>query len=169
MGLLSSFWNDQSGAIVSAELIAVSTVGVLGSTVGLNMLATSVNGEFKEMSHAVRSLNQSYSVAGHQSCRAWSAGSFYVQPDVKKSIAELDAAFVGDQAPPPKEPKSDGQQKKRKGKKGEKGDKNREKNSDQDEAAFAVPDESSLGEPDPVAPEDDASRVETTVAPALEV
>lgn len=164
MRLLRSFWNDQTGAIVSAELIAVSTVGVLGSTVGLNMLATSVNGEFQEMSHAVRSLNQSYSVAGHQSCRAWTAGSFYVQPDAQKSIADLDAAFVGDQAAPVTKEKSEGEPKKRKSDK-----KKRNKQDDQDEAAFAVPDESSLGEPDPVAPEDDASQVETTVESAPEV
>ena len=161
MRLWHSFWRDECGALVSAELITVATVGVLGGTVGLNMLGTSVNGEFRELSHAVRSLNQSYTVSGFSSCRAWTAGSEYIQPNAQQSIADLDAAFVGDLAQPEPEQKPDAKQEK---KKGAKGAKKKSKPAD-DEAAFVVPDESSLGEADKVEAEDDASRVETTIEP----
>ncbi|MES2793150.1 MAG: hypothetical protein V4719_26300 [Planctomycetota bacterium] len=162
MSVWRSFLSDEVGAIVSAELIAVSTLGVLGGTMGLNMLSTSVEGEFRELSHAVRSLNQSYAYTGHVSARAWTAGSCYTQRDVQQSISELDAEFVGDRAQPLEQP---AQPPKKRNKKERKADKKAEV---QDEAAFLQPDESTLGEPDLVAPEDDASKIETTIEPSPE-
>lgn len=161
MRLWESFWRDECGALVSAELITVATVGVLGGTAGLNMLGTSVNGEFRELSHAVRSLNQSYTVSGFSSCRAWTAGSEYIQPNAQQSIADLDAAFVGDLAQPAPDQKPDAKQEKKKGAK-------RKLKPADDEAAFVIPDESSLGEADKVEADDDASRVETTIEPTPE-
>lgn len=80
---------DETGLVLSAESVMIGTVGVLGAVVGLNMVTTSVDAELKEMAFAIRSLDQSYGYVGHQSCHAWSAGSYYRQPDVNKSLAEL--------------------------------------------------------------------------------
>lgn len=162
MPVWRSLWRDEAGAVVSAELIAVSTLGVLGGTVGMNMLATSVDGEFREVSHAVRSLNQSYYVAGHVSPRAWTANSFYTQRDVKESIAELDAEFVGDRAAPHREDRRPSKRHKERDRQDE------DEIENQGDAAFLMPDESSLGDLNRVEPEDDASQVETTIEAAPE-
>ncbi len=89
MNLLKNFWSDEAGFVVSAELVMLGTVGVLGATVGLSAASTAVNDEMLEFSHAIRSLDQSYHVEGHQSCRAWTASSSYRQQDVDISRADL--------------------------------------------------------------------------------
>ena len=89
MSLLRDLWNDESGLIMSAETVTLGTVGVLGAVVGMNAAGTAVNDELKEMSGALRSLDQSYGYAGQRSCRAWTAGSCYVQQDVRQSLTEI--------------------------------------------------------------------------------
>ena len=91
---LRDFWNDESGAILSAELVTVGTVAVIGTTVGLNTVATSVNAELTDLAQAFRSLNQSYSVRGFSSCRASTAGSSFVQESVVVSVQSLCACAV---------------------------------------------------------------------------
>ncbi|QGQ23200.1 hypothetical protein F1728_11180 [Gimesia benthica] len=89
MKLLTNFWRDEAGLVMSAELVMLGTVGVIGATVGLSAASTAINDELVEFSHAIRSLDQSYEVQGHTSCRAWTAGSSYRQQDVEKSLADL--------------------------------------------------------------------------------
>lgn len=89
MNLLNTFWNEEAGLVMSAELVVLGTVGVLGATVGLSAASTAINDELIEFSHAIRSLDQSYHVEGHQSCRAWTAASSYKQQDVEISRADL--------------------------------------------------------------------------------
>jgi len=89
MRLWKMLWHDERGAVLAAEVVMVGTVAVLATVVGLNVAARAVNEELTEFSHAIRSLDQSYEFFGHQSCRAWTAGSYYRQPDVQQSISEL--------------------------------------------------------------------------------
>ncbi len=89
MNLFKELWDDESGLILSAEAVTVGTVGVLGAIVGLQAAGSAINGELKEMAGAIRSLDQSYAFAGHRGCGAWTAGSYYVQPCVQQSLAEL--------------------------------------------------------------------------------
>lgn len=89
MKLLMNFWQDEAGLVMSAELVMLGTVGVIGATVGLSAASTAINDEMVEFSHAIRSLDQSYEVQGHTSCRAWTASSSYHQQDVEKSLADL--------------------------------------------------------------------------------
>ncbi|MEK6259137.1 MAG: hypothetical protein AABP62_11025 [Planctomycetota bacterium] len=91
MQLVKDLWQDEYGLILSAEAVTVGTVGVLGAVVGMNMAATAVDEEMKEFAFAIRSLDQSYGYAGHQSCGAWSAGSCYRQPDVQVSLNDMRA------------------------------------------------------------------------------
>jgi hypothetical protein len=86
---LRTFWNDETGFVISAELVAVGTVAVIGTTVGLKTLATAMTGELNDMARAVRSLDQSYSFQGFSSSRAWTAGSSFIQEPVAQSIADL--------------------------------------------------------------------------------
>ncbi len=89
MQLVNDLWRDEYGLIVSAEAVTVGTLGVLGAVVGLNMASEAVDAELKEFAFAIRSLDQSYGYVGHQSCRAWSAGSSYRQQDVQVSLNDL--------------------------------------------------------------------------------
>lgn len=102
MRLWNRLWRDQSGAVLSAEVVLLGTVGVLGVTAGLSTVSHAVDAELKEVGFAIRSLDQSYGYCGHQSCCAWTAGSYYAQPNVKDSLVDLgtqgeaDAAAIRD-------------------------------------------------------------------------
>ena len=89
MSVLRSLWADECGAILSAELVMVGTLGVIGGTVGLAAASQAVNDELKEFAYAIRSLDQSYCVGGQRGCNAWTAGSCYQQPAVEESLADL--------------------------------------------------------------------------------
>lgn len=89
MNRLWELWHDDEGAVVTAELALLGTVGVLGGVVGLNVMARSVNDELAEVAFAFRSLDQSYHVSGFQGSGACVAGSGYIQQDVETSLAEL--------------------------------------------------------------------------------
>jgi len=89
MNILSQLWIDEQGSVLSAEVATVATIAVLGATAGLSTVTTAINGELLESAHAFRSLNQSYSVCGFASRRAYSAGSCYTQPLVSKSLEAL--------------------------------------------------------------------------------
>jgi Flp pilus assembly pilin Flp len=62
--LLTHFWNDEHGMIVTAEMVVIGTVGVLATIVGVDLLATSVTLELNDLSNAFLKLNQSYSYTG---------------------------------------------------------------------------------------------------------
>ncbi|QDT39165.1 hypothetical protein [Stratiformator vulcanicus] len=89
MRILKDLWSDDAGVLLSAEAVVLGTVGVVGATVGLNMMANSINAELKETAFAIRSLDQSYHVEGHATSTAWTAASGYTQPPVEKSLREL--------------------------------------------------------------------------------
>jgi hypothetical protein len=80
------FWNDDRGIVVSAELVLVLTVAVLGVLVGLAECRTAIVAEFGDLSAAFGHLNQSYGFAGLHGCwnpcgggwRSWIAGSSFV-------------------------------------------------------------------------------------------
>lgn len=89
MRCIKDFVRDDGGAVLSAEAVLLGTVGILGATVGLNLLAGSVNDELRDVAYGFRSLDQSYSVAGHCSCTAWTAGSCFRQEPVEVSLAAM--------------------------------------------------------------------------------
>lgn len=89
MKRLFGWVRDETGAVLSAEAALLGTMGVLGVVVGANLFAGSVNGELRDVAYSFRSLDQSYSVAGHCSPTAWTAGSGYTQEPVDVSLAEL--------------------------------------------------------------------------------
>lgn len=70
--LLNKLYNDEAGFIVSAELVLVSTIAVLGMVVGLSELSWNVNEELEDVGSAFASVNQSYhakGASGHKACR----------------------------------------------------------------------------------------------------
>jgi hypothetical protein len=82
-------WQDECGLVLSAETVMIGTLGVVGAVVGVNAASTAVDQELKEFAGAIRSLDQSYGFVGHQSCRAWTAGSYYRQAPVQQALADL--------------------------------------------------------------------------------
>jgi len=89
MKLLHELWHDESGSIVSAELVLLGTLGVIGAGIGAAAVGDSVESELEELSYSIRSLDQSYYHQGFKGCGAWTAGSSYTQPPVEESRAEL--------------------------------------------------------------------------------
>jgi hypothetical protein len=62
--MVKNFLNDEAGFIISAELILVSTILVIGLIVGLVELQASILHELNDVGEAFGSLSQSYSYAG---------------------------------------------------------------------------------------------------------
>lgn len=61
---MKNFWNDEAGVIVSAEIVLVATILVLGMIVGLVELQTAVVAELGDLSVAFGNLDQSYLTSG---------------------------------------------------------------------------------------------------------
>jgi hypothetical protein len=105
MKTLQELWCDESGSVICTELVLVGTVGVLGATVGMNLIAKSLNEEMKDLAFALRSLDQSYSVRGFSSGGASTAGSCYTQRPVKETLAAMEAEWNA----PAKQPDAEAQ------------------------------------------------------------
>ncbi|MDA0833678.1 MAG: hypothetical protein O2955_07980 [Planctomycetota bacterium] len=71
MNLLQKLWNDDLGVIISAELILVSTIMVLGLITGMTCLQEAIVGEFKDLAGAFSALDQSYYFKGMRGCFNW--------------------------------------------------------------------------------------------------
>ncbi len=86
--LTKQLWTDECGFLISAELILIISLGVIGSVIGLTCLRNAVTAEFRDLAGAIRSLDQSYSFTGQQGCwtrcgiKAWTSGSSFIQARV---------------------------------------------------------------------------------------
>ena len=76
--MMKKLWNDEVGAVVSAELVLVLTILVIGMIVGLAAVRDAVVTELADVAQAIANINQSYSypaVTGHLS---GTAGGLFV-------------------------------------------------------------------------------------------
>jgi hypothetical protein len=55
---------DEHGFIISAELVLVLTIAVLGMVVGLTAVRDSITEELNDLAHAFGAINQSYNYNG---------------------------------------------------------------------------------------------------------
>jgi len=62
MSLIKRLWNDEAGFIVSAELVLIGTIAVLGMIVGLSAARDGVTSELADVGGAINNLNQSYTI-----------------------------------------------------------------------------------------------------------
>ena len=74
----SKLASDEHGFIISAELVLVMTIAVLGMVVGLAAVRDSVTHELNDLSHAFGAVNQSYSVTGLKKGRHYGEVHAYV-------------------------------------------------------------------------------------------
>ena len=81
--MLRRLWSDEAGVIISAELVLVGTILVVGMIVGLVELQTSVVDELNDLGEAIGSTNQTFvtsSIAGIKTSgdpKAITAGSYF--------------------------------------------------------------------------------------------
>ena len=62
---------DEHGFIISAELVLVMTIAVLGMVVGLTAVRDSITQELNDVAHAFGSINQSYNYNGLKKDRCY--------------------------------------------------------------------------------------------------
>ena len=75
--MLKRLWSEEVGAIVSAEIMLVATILVIGMIVGLKSVRDSVVTELADVAQAFANVSQSYSYSGVAGHHAFSgAGSF---------------------------------------------------------------------------------------------
>jgi hypothetical protein len=67
--MMKTLWNDEAGVILSAELVLIGTILVLGMIVGLVELQCSIVAELSDLSSAFGNLNQSYTISGFGSSK----------------------------------------------------------------------------------------------------
>lgn len=60
--MLRTFWNDEDGFLISAELVIIATLLVLGLIVGFVQVQVALLGELGDIACAIGSFNQSFSV-----------------------------------------------------------------------------------------------------------
>lgn len=74
--LFTALLNDENGFMVSAELILIATIAVLGIVVGLSEISFAVNNELEDVASAIGSVNQSFYVNGiHSEGKGCTAGT----------------------------------------------------------------------------------------------
>jgi len=76
MKVLTQLWGDEQGFVVSAELVLIGTILVIGMIVGLATVRDQVVQELGDFALAIAQVNQSYSfsgITGHTSSTAGSA------------------------------------------------------------------------------------------------
>ena len=86
--MLKRLWSEEVGAIVSAEIMLVATILVIGMIVGLKSVRDSVVTELADVAQAFANVSQSYSYSGVAGHHAFSgAGSFTDASDFCDTLA----------------------------------------------------------------------------------
>src|SRR5262245_33287117 len=76
--MMKKLWNDEAGFIVSAELVLVATILVIGMITGLTSVRDAVITELADVGGAIGSINQSFAYGGASAHCANTAGSAFV-------------------------------------------------------------------------------------------
>ncbi len=75
--LFAALINDEAGFIISAELVLVSTIAVLGMIVGLSEVALNVNNELEDVGSAFGAINQTYNLQGIKGHQGYISGTSF--------------------------------------------------------------------------------------------
>lgn len=84
LNLLKALRQDEHGVILSAEIVIIGSLLVIGLITGLTCLQKSVNGELQDLAGAIGALDQTYSFSAHRKagyngqCCAYTAGSSFL-------------------------------------------------------------------------------------------
>jgi hypothetical protein len=75
--MLLRLWKEETGAIVSAEIMLVATILVIGVVVGLKSVRDSVVTELADVAQALANVNQSCSYSATAGHHAFTAGAAF--------------------------------------------------------------------------------------------
>ena len=75
--MFQRLWKDEAGAVISAEIVLVATILVIGMVVGLKSVRDSVVTELADIAQAIANIDQSYSYSGILGHATQTTGSFY--------------------------------------------------------------------------------------------
>jgi hypothetical protein len=70
-------WIEDQGAIVSAEIVLIASILIIGVIVGLKSVRDSVVTELADVAQAIANVNQSYSYSGTAGHHAFTAGASF--------------------------------------------------------------------------------------------
>ena len=73
--MFKSLLQDEAGFIVSAELVLISTVVVVGLVVGLSEVQHAIVSELNDVGDAFGSINQSFCFSGFSVCKKGGCGA----------------------------------------------------------------------------------------------
>lgn len=96
LNLLNTLRRDENGVILSAEIVIVGSILVIGMITGMTCLQQAVNGELRDVAGAIGALDQSYSFSSHRKpgingqCCAYTAGSAFVNCEQKEQDCQHD-------------------------------------------------------------------------------
>ncbi len=107
--MMHNFWNDDRGFIVSAELVLVATILVIGMIVGLTEVQHAVVQELNDVGDAIGAVNQSFFFTGFSARKDFGGGqkSFTVGSTFRDTVDECDRnqCTLSCSAPQPEQPK----------------------------------------------------------------
>lgn len=75
--LLHRLWQEDSGALLSAELMLIASILVVGVIVGLSAFRDSVVTELADVAQAIANVDQSYSYSGVSGHHTYSGGGAF--------------------------------------------------------------------------------------------
>jgi Flp pilus assembly pilin Flp len=84
--MLHNFWKDESGFIVSAELVLIATILVIGIIVGMVEIQWAIVGELNDVGDAIGSLNQGFQFTGFTSFKTQSSSGNTIKAQFFGSI-----------------------------------------------------------------------------------
>ncbi len=98
MKMLHRLWNDETGMVVSSELVFVTSIAAIGMIVGLSAARDGITSELADVGDSVTEYNQGYQVASIQGHGAALSGSQYLDStdfcDVADSVAIKDEGCI---------------------------------------------------------------------------
>jgi hypothetical protein len=110
VSMLKQLLNDEGGFIISAELVLVATMCVIGLVVGLSEVQHAINAELNDVGNAIGKLNQGYFFSGFHKIdfgvtHAASYGSIFVD---QSDDCDCNTCDMACDAPVPEAPKNAG-------------------------------------------------------------
>ena len=77
MTTFTKLLNDEAGFIVSAELVLISTIAVLGLVVGLSEVSLNINNELEDVGSAFSAMSQGFHVQGTSGHKGSKSGACF--------------------------------------------------------------------------------------------
>lgn len=101
---LTELWNDDRGFLITAELVIIGTLLVLGLVVGLTSVQTALVSELSDVGQAIGGLDQTYAYQGFSSrsaidchMKSFTSGSAFF--DTKDACDDGVQSLMCDEAP----------------------------------------------------------------------